>query len=280
MKTKTLCMALTALLLGSASVAQAWDTKRIKESKNYVTKEIKVDNFTQIALTGSPTVYFTQKSGKPEVKVYTSDNIAEVLDIYEKDGTLHIGFKKGYSVNYTKLDINVSAETLNSISIAGSGEIYLKNGLKTDRFRASIAGSGDIAGDHIRCEELETQIAGSGDLTLTDIQCTDVSATVAGSGDMTLRELKTVQLKASVAGSGDLTVKGQSSEASYSVAGSGDMHASDLVAKRVEASVSGSGDIRCHATDYLKARTAGSGELGYKGHPKEVDIPRKNIYEL
>ena len=64
------------------------------------------------------------------------------------------------------------------------------------------------------------------------------------------------------------------------MAGSGDLSASGLEVKSVNASVAGSGDITCHATDYLKARTTGSGSIGYKGNPKELDLPKKNIYEL
>lgn len=280
MKTKIICMALAALMLGSATAVQAWGTKRIKESKNYVTKEIKVDNFTRINLVGSPTVHFTQKAGKPQVKVYTSDNIAEVLNIYEKGGTLYVGFKSGYSVSYTKLDIQISAADLNGISLSGSGEVYLDNGLKTDKLTANIAGSGDIVGKHIRCTQLTASVAGSGDLTLTEVNCSEASASVAGSGDLTLRNLQAGKISASVAGSGDLTVEGKADEASYSVAGSGDLHARDMAVNRVNASVAGSGDIQCHATDYLKAFTTGSGSIGYKGKPKELDIPRKSIYEL
>ena len=87
-------------------------------------------------------------------------------------------------------------------------------------------------------------------------------------------------MQASVAGSGDLTLRGEAGEAQYSVAGSGDLHASGLRAKSVNASVAGSGDITCYAADYLKARTTGSGSIGYKGEPKELDLPKKNIYEL
>ena len=107
MKAKTICIALASLLICScASNAQNWfGNKTIKESKNYVTKEIKVNDFNKITVTGSPTVVYTQRSGKPEVTVYTSDNIAEVLDIHVKDGTLYVGFKKGVSVSYRKLDI-------------------------------------------------------------------------------------------------------------------------------------------------------------------------------
>ena len=202
MKTKTVCIALATLLTTSscASSAQDWGNKRIKESKNYVTKEIKVSNFNKITVTGSPTVVYTQRSGKPEVSVYTSDNIAEVLDIHVKDGTLYVGFKKGVSVSYRKLDIRVSSPGLNALNVTGSGEIQLANGLKTE------------------------------DLTL-------------------------------------------------SVAGSGDLLASDFEVQRVSAAVAGSGDIKCHAVKFLKARTNGSGDIGYKGNP-ELDYPKKGLYKL
>lgn len=52
--------------------------KTVKASKNYVTKNIKVDNFTGLNLAGSPDVIYTQKAGKPEVEVYTSDNIVPI----------------------------------------------------------------------------------------------------------------------------------------------------------------------------------------------------------
>lgn len=57
-----------------------------------------------------------KKSGRPEVEVYTSDNIVDLLDIKVKDNTLYIGFKKDVNVSYKKLEVRVSAETLNGIS--------------------------------------------------------------------------------------------------------------------------------------------------------------------
>ena len=85
--------------------------------------------------------------------------------------------------------------------------------------------------------------------------------------------------KASVAGSGTAILSGSTQEAEYSVAGSGDLFASDFVAKKASASVAGSGDIKCHATDFLKVRTSGSGSVGYKGNP-ELDYPKKGLYKL
>ena len=100
----------------------------VKASKNYVTKDIKVDNFTKLSVAGSPDVTYTQKSGKPTVEVYTSDNIVDLLDIRVKDNTLYVGFKKNVNVSYDKLKVRVSAEKLNGIAVAGSGDVELKTG--------------------------------------------------------------------------------------------------------------------------------------------------------
>jgi len=282
MKTKTICIAFATLLTTSSCAlsAQDWGNKRIKESKNYVTKEIKVGDFNKIVLNGSADVTYTQKPGKPQVIVHTSDNIAEALDIHEKGGTLYISFKKGYSVSYTKLEINASSASLNETVMNGSGDITLGN-LDTDgSLRIQLNGSGDIEGKDIRCINATVSLAGSGDIALRSMECKELTTTVAGSGDVVLNGVRTASAQASVAGSGDLTLRGEAAEVQYSVAGSGDLHASELKAKSVNASVAGSGDITCHATDYLRARTTGSGSIGYKGKPKELDLPKKNIYEL
>lgn len=266
MKALTTFIAIALLAFSTTACSQqhtyrsgGFGSKTVKASKNYVTKDIKVDNFTKLSVAGSPDVTYTQKSGKPTVEVYTSDNIVDLLDIRVKDNTLYIGFKKNVSVSYNKLEVRVSAEKLNGIAVAGSGDVELKNGLKTDDIKISVAGSGDISGNNI--------------------SCTDLDISIAGSGDMKLNNVTANFTRASVAGSGTAILSGSTQEAEYSVAGSGDLLASDFVAKKASASVAGSGDIKCHATDFLKVRTSGSGSVGYKGNP-ELDYPKKGLYKL
>ena len=261
------------------SSSSFFGSKTIKASKNYVTKDIRVDNFANLSVTGSPDVIYTQKSGKPEVKVYTSDNIVDQLDIYVKNNTLYVGFKKNIRVSYDKLEVRVSSEQLNGITISGSGDVELANGLKTDNLKISIAGSGDFDGNNISCTDLNLSIAGSGDIESKHIDCNNIKVAIAGSGDVKLNDVKAAFSKVSVAGSGTVVLSGSTQEAEYSVAGSGDLFASDFVAKKVSASVFGSGDIKCHATDFLKVRTSGSGSVGYKGNP-ELDYLKKGLYKL
>lgn len=257
-----------------------WSNKKVVASNTYVTKDIKVDNFKKISVAGSPDVTFTQKSGHPEVEVYTSDNIIDLLDIKVKDNTLYIGFKKNVNVSYKKLDVRVSAETLNGISVAGSGDIFLKNGLQTDdNLTINVAGSGDIKGSGIKCNDMKVSVAGSGDINANNITCNNLKVSVAGSGDMILKNVTATGTEASVAGSGSATITGTTQTASYSVAGSGDLLTEGYETQRVSASVAGSGSIKCFATEFLKVRTSGSGKVGYKGNP-ELDYPKKSLYKL
>lgn len=287
MKTLTTIIALSVFVLSAAACSHKhahysglFGGKTVKASKNYVTKNIKVNDFTGVSLAGSPDIIYTQKAGRPDVEIYTSDNIVDLLDISVDNGVLAVKFKKGVNVSYDKLQIRISSATLNSISVAGSGNMELANGLKTDRLKMSVAGSGDIKANDITCTgDLSISIAGSGDIQGSNITCTDLKTSVTGSGDMKLSNVSATDTEASVSGSGTAILTGTTQEASYRVTGSGDLFASDLQAKRVSASVSGSGNIKCHATDFLKARTSGSGDIGYKGNP-ELDYPKKGLYKL
>lgn len=260
--------------------SNSWNSKKVVGSNTYVTKNMKVDDFKQINILGSSDVIFTQKPGSPKVEVYTSDNIVDLLDIKVKDNTLSIGFKKGVSVSYKKLEVRISSKTLNGISITGSGDICLKNGIQTnDDLGINIVGSGDIKGSNIKCKNIKVSIAGSGDIKADHIACNNLKVSVSGSGDVALNDVATTNTEASIAGSGTVILKGTTQTASYSISGSGDLFAEDYEAQQVNASVSGSGDIKCFATKYLKARTSGSGRIGYKGNP-ELDYPKKSLYKL
>ena len=255
--------------------------KEVKASKNYVTKQIKVSDFNQIAVSGSLDVTYTQQSGKPKVEIYTSDNIVDLLDIYVKNGKLNLGFKKNVKVSYNKLEIRVTSEDLNTVNVAGSGDFKFTNGLKTDQLKMNVAGSGDITASNIQCsQEFTANVAGSGDIECKQLKAADMDISVAGSGDLKIENALVTSANASVAGSGTVKISGNADKANYSVAGSGDLYASDFKVQDISASVAGSGDIKCYAVEHLKARVSGSGTIGYKGNP-ELDYPeKKKVYKL
>ena len=129
---KRFVLLLSAMLLCTSTIFGQVFTlgnKKVKASNVYVTKQIKIDDFDRLEVAGSMDVVYKQVKGKPSLEIYTADNIVDLVKTEVVNGTLKIGFKKGYSISYNKLIIRVSSEDINAISLAGSGSIDLANGM-------------------------------------------------------------------------------------------------------------------------------------------------------
>jgi hypothetical protein len=111
---------------------------------------------------------------------------------------------------------------------------------------------------------------GSGDLHIDKLSGPRFESTIAGSGDLQIDSAQLGSFALEVAGSGDVLIAGSADEARFGVAGSGDINARNFVAKKVSVSISGSGDARVNATESIDAKVAGSGDITYSGHPRDV----------
>lgn len=259
-----------------------WFSKKsVKASKTYVTKDVRVDDFTKVEMAGSFDVVYTQEPGRPKVEIYAPDNIVNLLDVYVKGSTLHLGFKKNYRITYNKLQIRLSSAMLEGVSLSGSGSFSLPEELKVRELNLAVTGSGELVVNRAVCTRLNTSVTGSGTLSGRDIVCTSLEGSITGSGDVELSSLlASSRLSVSVTGSGTFKIDGgEAAEAAYGVTGSGDILAAGLKVSKVDAQISGSGDIECHAVDFLKIRVSGSGDVGYKGNP-QLDVPKRNYHKL
>ncbi len=103
-------------------------------------------------------------------------------------------------------------------------------------------------------------------ITAPDLLC----AIVNGSGDIDVKNLHNSKLTATVIGSGDIELTGRCDEAEFTVNGSGDIDAEDFPVEMLNVTVNGSGSVDCRCTDTLTAAVVGSGEIEYKGHPRNI----------
>mgnify|MGYP003520316470 FL=1 len=280
---KRFVLLLSAMLLCTSTIFGQVFTlgnKKVKASNVYVTKQIKIDDFDRLEVAGSMDVVYKQVKGKPTLEIYTADNIVDLVKTEVVNGTLKIGFKKGYSISYNKLIIRVSSEDINAISLAGSGSIDLANGVKTNKMNISLAGSGDVMGKNIFCQEdLRIALSGSGDVTMQQLACNQFDVSLAGSGDVLMKDVNVHTAKVSLAGSGCVEMYGKTDKSHFELAGSGEILAAGFEAKEVNISIAGSGDVECHATDHLKVSISGSGEVGYKGNP-QLELPKRGVHKL
>lgn len=114
-----------------------------------------------------------------------------------------------------------------------------------------LTGSGSIDSDvTIRSGSFKTEMNGSGDIKLT---------------------VNADNVKASVRGSGDVRLKGKTQNFVAEVTGSGDLQAYGLESADTDITVNGSGDANVYASENLKARISGSGDISFRGNPKKED---------
>jgi hypothetical protein len=166
----------------------------------------------------------------PGVTVHADDNIEPLIETAVEGDKLVVRMRKGTSF-YTRHEVYVDVVFTSLTAVQQNG-------------------SGDLRIDKLSAPRFESSIAGSGDLQIDNAQLG--------------------QFALSIAGSGDVTISGNAEEARFGIAGSGDVNARNLAAKKVSVSISGSGDARVNATEALEAKVAGSGDVTYAGHPREV----------
>jgi hypothetical protein len=192
-------------------------------------------DFTSISLAIPADLEVTIED-KFSVEMKMTDEMRNKITIEKEGNNLKFRWKEkkmgnGYYSEKKRMVIRVSMPALEALNSSGSGDISVKNEVKTTNFNCSLAGSGDVRIEKISAENVKFNIAGSGDVSVDG---------------------------------------GSAKEAEFNIAGSGDVEASGLKAQKTECNISGSGDIKCYAGETLKVAIAGSGDVVYEGSPANV----------
>ena len=227
-----LLVAISSFSFAKAHIAKAFD----QEDRH-------LSGFNAVTVAGSFDVYITQGSTE-SVKVEAPSDIIDRIITEVESGVLKIYTKKsdnGFNRNWgnKKMRIYVSIKNVNAVSLAGSGDVYFKNGLRAPSLKLKLTGSGDLTGK-VDVKSLESSISGSGDITISG-HAENSSVSVVGSGDFTGQNLTTTNTTVKVAGSGDARVNA-ADKIEASVVGSGDVHYTGA-AKNISSSKAGSGSV-------------------------------------
>lgn len=232
----------TIILIGLfivATTAQAQE--KIKGNGNMTTKKITTPNYDTVSIAGFYDVDLV--AGKEgDITIEGEENLLQYVSIEVENGTLKIATEKGKrlspSINKGIL-VKVPFESLEGVSIAGSGDVNSKSTIKANSFEARVTGSGDMKLD-LDATSVDATVTGSGDMKLKGTAA-NFTCKVTGSGDIDAFSLESKKVDTSVSGSGNCKVFcSESLEAR--VTGSGDIdYKGDP--KKKETKVSGSGTI-------------------------------------
>jgi len=232
---------LAAILSVSSINAQWWGGKKIKGNGNMTTETRNTGDYEGIKCAGSMDyILVAGKEGK--ITLEGESNLLEHIVTEIKGGNLIVKVKNkvNLSPSWNKtIKITIPFEDINSVSLAGSGDLWNEDKIKATNLNVSLAGSGDVI-LNVETSSLEGSLAGSGDLTLKG-NTNDLNVRVAGSGDISAFGLQANNTTATVAGSGDIEVVSNKSLKAR-VSGSGDIEYKGNPEKE-DTKVSGSGTI-------------------------------------
>lgn len=231
-------------------------SQSIDGNGHLVTKNLSLGDYEEIRMSSSADVMYSISS-TPEFQFTIDENMIEHLDIYVKDKTLHIAYKRRNNSNYrpTKFVIKTSSSALSKVQLIGSGDFIAETPIQASgAFNVKLSGSGDMS--------FPQSITGN-----------EASFSLSGTGDIDCSNLRTDNLKVHVSGTGDVKLKGAVAVAEYSVSGTGDIKGYDMNAEDVKAHVSGVGEIELYASKQLSASVSGVGDIYVKGNP---DVSKKS----
>ncbi len=254
MKTSTSLLLVASLLFLATG---CFPFHKVHGDGNVVTQTISITDYDEITTEGSMTIHYTQSAETPFLEITTDQNIYDMYEFRVTDGHKLLirpkeEFRRHTSFRPTTFVVNTHSTTLKEAGIAGDSEFHVESTLTTEALKVNLAGSGIIAlQDTVRAGKVKTNIAGSGTARVTYVACDT--------------------FKGEIAGSGEIFVAGTANEASFSIAGSGDVHGFDLVVANLKGEIAGSGTIEIHATNDINVKGAGSGNIYYKGSPKNVN---------
>ena len=203
--------------------------KFVEASGVITTRDTTVSPFTKLSVSGPLDVTFTQSTEQPSVKITTSDNIQEYVEVKIEGNTLNVGLKDGPARISEDIRVDIVGPAADALKLAGSVDFTCERlGVEGSDLKVEVAGSSDVRISSISAAELIISAAGSCDINLGEVNVSSFASVIAGSGDMDIY-LNVNELNASIAGSGELALKGSvSRRAKYSIAGSGHINAKAL----------------------------------------------------
>ncbi|WP_298553543.1 head GIN domain-containing protein [uncultured Algibacter sp.] len=239
---KSITLTVLSLMLASITYAQSWGKKKIKGNGNVVTETRTTSDYKGIKCAGSMD-FILVKGDEGNITLEGDSNLLEYIITEVKGDHLIVKTQKGVNMSYKNntIKITIPFESVNTVSLAGSGDLYSRDTIETEKLSVSLAGSGDLKLD-VKTNFIKGAIAGSGDLTL-DGYTDKLEVKVAGSGDFHGFGLQANKTDVSVAGSGDAQVVSNNS---------------------LTARVAGSGDITYKGNPKKDTKVAGSGSINQR----------------
>lgn len=233
-----------------------------------------VGTFTKLSFR-VPGKLFLRQGSPQKVEIEGSKDVLAEVDTELSGDKLTIGHDGGRWMDWhwgndDKVNVYITVKDLNSIAVAGSGDLIAETKFTAADLELNVSGSGSLKIEADASGLMSVSVSGSGDIDLTG-KSPDYASNVSGSGKIVSALTIGNRAEFTVSGSGKIIASGSAKRVRTSVSGSGRVQAADLVTNTCDVRISGSGDVLIEVRDELEAHITGSGSVTYKGSPTKVN---------
>lgn len=242
MKTSLFTLMLSAFIIAAVQTSSSAHTLvKIVKAKKLNDEERNVSGFKGVSSSGSYHVKITM-GNKESLRLEGDDELIREIETVVEDGILKIRNKKNSDRAWRslkgKVTVYITAKTLNSVTLSGSGNINVSGVVKANRLTNTLSGSGSISLS-ADAEEYFGTISGSGEIEVSGT-ADKADIKIGGSGDFEGRNFKTSEADIKVSGSGNVSIGADQS---------------------LDAVVSGSGNILYSGNPKVSKTKSGSGNI-------------------
>ncbi len=225
---------LIALSIGLTGCIRYVGYLRERGNGDVVTQEISLNEAIKGARTQTSIDILIDPDLKDKAVLEGESNILDLTEVKVSGGVLTVGFKPGYSIDFTHpVTLRVPEISGGLLETTSSGSISMlgHEALKGDSFELSSSSSGSI--------------------------------TVA---------IETEKLRALALSSGSINVTGSATTASIDLSSSGSFNGFDCKTQTVDADLSSSGNANVNVSEELSGSMSSSGSIIYDGDPGKVNV--------
>jgi Putative auto-transporter adhesin, head GIN domain len=160
----------------------------VNGNHNVVTETRSIGSFSQIRLGGFANVHLTQ-GPSTDLKITGESNIINYVRTRVEGDVLIISSKNNVNLNtHEPVNIYVSAEDIEKISVSGAGDLYGENKWELkDRIELRTSGAGKIKAE-LNSPDVEIDVSGAGDVIIAG-ETQDIDVHVSGAGKVKAENL-------------------------------------------------------------------------------------------
>ena len=206
------------------------DGKRVRGNGNIVTRDRSATGkFHSVDVSGAISVYVKQDSVQQTVRVEADENLQDLIDIHEENGTLYISPKDNFNLDPSSKSIKVfvTAPHFRNLDVSGASNIYSENRLTSS-------------------ETLDIELTGASEAKL---------------------DVKAPRINAEMTGASTVTLSGETKDLNIGGAGASGVNGFDLKTENTTLDISGACSAEIFASVKLDVQATGASEVKYKGSP-------------